>query len=233
MRKRPKIILLYLMILLSCTSIACERKLDLTHSPSTFVYIQQVIPDANIDMQYYSSNNFIGRPIVGYNQNIALLTSSAANALTAVDADLELQGYDIKIYDAYRPQKSVDYFMKWSYDLTDQRMKPEFYPNVDKEDLFSLGYLAARSAHSRGSAIDITLVDKATGQELDMGGHVDLLDPISSWGTTLITPEQFANRNILKNVMQAHGFKTITKEWWHWVYINETYPGTYWNFDVE
>lgn len=227
MRKRPKIILLYLMILLSCTSIACERKLDLTHSPSTFVYIQQVIPDANIDMQYYSSNNFIGRPIVGYNQNIALLTSSAANALTAVDADLELQGYDIKIYDAYRPQKSVDYFMKWSYDLTDQRMKPEFYPNVDKEDLFSLGYLAAKSAHSRGSAVDITLVDKATGQELDMGGHVDLLDPISWWETTLITPEQSANRNILKNVMQAHGFRTITKEWWHWVYINETYPGTY------
>jgi len=233
MRKRPIIILLYLMILFSCTSIACARKLDLTQSPSTFVYIQQVIPDAIIDMQYYGSYNFIGRPIIGYNQNVALLTSSAANALKAVDTDLELQGYDMKIYDAYRPQKSVDYFMKWSYDLTDQRMKPEFYPNVDKEDLFSLGYLAAKSAHSRGSAVDITLVDKATGQELDMGGHVDLLDSISWWETTLITPEQSANRNILKYVMQAHGFKTITKEWWHWVCINETYPSTYWNFDVE
>lgn len=111
-------------------------------------------------------------------------------------------------------------------------MKAEYYPNVSKKDLFNLGYLGAKSGHSRGSTVDLTLVNKQTGEELDMGSHWDLLDPISAWDTTQITPQQTANRQILKNAMQHYGFKTIRTEWWHWTLIKEPYPNKYFDFDV-
>lgn len=201
--------------------------------PAGFVYVGQVIPAVLVDMRYYGENNFAGTPIDGYNAPVAILTEKAAAALQAVDQDLGRQGYGLKIFDAYRPQKAVDHFARWSQDRTDQKMKALYYPNVNKADFFNLGYLAYRSGHSRGSAVDVTVVDRATGAELDMGGPFDLLDPVSGWYTTLITPEQSAHRRRLKKAMEAHGFRTISTEWWHWQLIAEPYPDTYFDFDVQ
>jgi D-alanyl-D-alanine dipeptidase len=200
--------------------------------PAGFVYVNEEIPSVLLDIRYYSDNNLVGTQIDGYKAPAAILTREAATALQAVSEDLGRQGYALKIFDTYRPTKAVDHFLRWSKDLNDQKMKAEYYPNVNKQDLFYLGYLGAKSGHSRGSTIDLTLVNKQTSEEIDMGSHWDLLDPRSAWDTTLITPQQSANRQVLKNAMQNHGFKTIRTEWWHWTLIKEPYPNKYFNFDV-
>lgn len=201
--------------------------------PKGFVYIHEVIPTVQYDIRYYGNNNFVGTRIDGYKAPTAILSNEAAQALKAVSQEVDGQGYYIKVFDGYRPQKAVNHFMKWGQDLNDTRMKSSFYPRVDKKDLFTQGYLAKKSGHSRGSTIDLTLVNKNTGQELDMGSGFDFLDEISHHGTTLITPEQTANRKILKKVMLKHGFKSYRKEWWHYTLINEPYPDQYFDFDVE
>ncbi len=208
----------------------CTQK---THSPEGFVYIKQVIPSAQCDIRYYSKNNFVGTRIDGYEAPAAILSNEAAQALKDVSEELISQGYCLKIFDAYRPQKAVNHFIRWSSDLNDIKMKPRYYPNVEKKDLFKLGYIARKSGHSRGSTVDLTLVYMRTGKELDMGSSYDFLDKISEYGTTRITAEQAANREILKKIMQKHGFKSYAKEWWHFTLINEPYPNQYFNFDVK
>ena len=197
-----------------------------------FVLVTDVIPDAILEIRYYTDYNFVGEQIDGYEEPVALLTKEAAEALKAANDDLEEQGYCIKIYDAYRPQSAVDDFIDWANDTSDTKMQEYFYPEVNKANLFSEGYIAYHSGHSRGSTVDLTIVDKATGEDVDMGGTFDYFGQVSHPDYTGITDEQYANRMILRDAMTSHGFKAITTEWWHFTLQNEPYPNTYFNFPV-
>lgn len=201
--------------------------------PEGFVYVTDVIETAQLDMRYYGDYNFVGRRIPGYEAPVAILTEEAAAALKVAADILAEQGYYIKIFDAYRPQRAVDSFVSWAKDLEDQKMKDLFYPDVDKSKLFELGYIAEKSGHSRGSTVDLTLVEIATGREVDMGSGFDFFGPISHHGTDLITPEQEANRNILRDAMVAAGFNIYPEEWWHYKLKDEPYPDGYFNFEVK
>lgn len=205
---------------------------DEAAAAADFVVVSQVIPDAILEIRYHSTFNFVGDRIDGYDEPCALLTREAALALKAASDDLMAQGYRIKIYDAYRPQDAVNHFVRWAKDLGDTRMKAYFYPEVDKSQLFSSGYIAKRSGHSRGSTVDITLFDLSTGKDADMGGTFDYFGDASHYEYKKLTPEQKNNRLILRKAMTAHGFKPISTEWWHFTLIDEPYPDTYFNFPV-
>ena len=199
---------------------------------SDFVAITDVVPDAILEIRYYSTYNFVGTRIDGYEQPIALMTKQAADSLKAVSDELREQGYRIKIWDSYRPQTAVDHFVRWAEDLPDTTMKHIFYPMVDKSLLFEQQYIMARSGHSRGSTIDLTLVDEQTGKELDMGSPFDWFGYESHPDYTKLTKDQIANRHILWDAMFRHGFKGIDSEWWHFTLKNEPYPDTYFSFPV-
>lgn len=143
------------------------------------------------------------------------------------------RGYVIKLWDAYRPQRAVNHFLRWADDLSDQSTKAEFYPNIDKADIFVLDYLAYKSEHTRGSAVDITLVDLKTGQELDMGSTYAMLDRVSHLDAVGLTPEQEQNRALILEIMEQAGFEPYEKEWWHFHFINDPYPDTYFDFTVK
>lgn len=199
-----------------------------------FVLLSEAIPDAILEIRYYSTYNFVGERIHGYQEPVAILTKEAAAALKAVSDQLKEQGYRLKIYDAYRPQRAVDHFKGWAEDLSDTRMKEYFYPNVEKNTLFQKGYISAKSGHSRGSTVDLTLFDMRTGKEADMGGTFDYFGPQSHAAyTETLTKEQIKNRQILRDAMLDHGFKGIKTEWWHFTLKNEPFPETYFDFPVE
>jgi len=199
---------------------------------SDFVSIGKAVPDAIQEIRYYSSFNFVGERIDGYTQPVALLTKAAAAALKAVSDDVVSQGYRLKIYDAYRPQAAVEHFMRWAKDVDDTRMQRFFYPGLKKSELIPQGYIAERSGHSRGSTVDLTLFDMKRHQEVDMGGPFDFFGELSHSDFTGITPQQFSNRMLLRDVMLRHGFKSITEEWWHFVLRNEPFPDTYFTFST-
>jgi D-alanyl-D-alanine dipeptidase len=215
-----------------------------TDDYSQFVNLAEAIPDAILEIRYYSTYNFVGTRVDGYEEPIALLTRQAADSLRAVSDDLLKQGYRLKIYDAYRPQCAVDHFVRWAADVKDTLMKPYFYPEVPRDKLFELGYIAKRSGHTRGSTVDLTLFDMATEKELDMGGTFDWFGLESHpdfggnprtgkyKGNAKITAEQFHNRMILREAMLRHGFKAIDEEWWHFTLKNEPFPDTYFTFPV-
>ena len=212
---------------------------------SGFVNITDVVPDAILEIRYFSTYNFIGDRIDGYLEPTALLTKEAALALKAVSDDLKAKGYRIKIFDAYRPQCAVDHFVRWAADITDTRMKQYFYPNLDKSVLFEQEYIMEKSGHTRGSTVDLTLFDMATEKEVDMGWTFDWFGREShpDFGgnpetgkyscTRGITRKQFRNRMILREAMLAHGFKPLDSEWWHFTLVNEPYPDTYFTFPVK
>lgn len=199
-----------------------------------FVLITDVIPDAILEVRYYSTFNFVGERIDGYEAPVAYLTKEAAAALKKVSDDLIAQGYRIKIYDAYRPQTAVDHFKTWAEDLEATEMKPYFYPEVEKSELFDKGYIAEKSGHSRGSTVDLTIVDMMTGREVDMGGGFDYFGELSHPDyTATLTQEQFDNRMILREAMVNHGFRPLPEEWWHFTLEKEPYPETYFDFPVD
>lgn len=201
--------------------------------PSGFVLVTDVIPDALLEIRYYSTFNFVGKRIDGYEAPVAYLTIEAARALKKASDDLRKQGYAIEIFDAYRPQSAVDHFKRWAKDLTDTEMKPYFYPEVSKTDLFKLGYIAEKSGHSRGAAVDLTIVDMRSGMELDMGGSFDFFGELShSYHTEGLTQQQIQNRAILRKAMTDNGFQYLPEEWWHFLLENEPYPDTYFDFPV-
>ena len=200
--------------------------------PDGFVYLDKVLQNASYDVRYYTSNNFLGKRVDGYLAPKVILSQEAAQALAKVEKELAAKGYELKIFDGYRPQRAVDHFVRWAKDLKDTKMKPEYYPQVEKSDLFRLGYIAAKSGHSRGSTVDLTLLDAKTGKELDMGSSFDFFGPVSHHGTSLITEQQTANRNILRDAMLAAGYKLYDEEWWHYTLKNEPYPNSYFNFVV-
>ena len=199
---------------------------------SGFVLVSEAVPDALQDIRYDTSDNFVGAPIDGYEEPVALLTREAAAALKAASDELAEKGYGLKIFDAYRPRRAVAHFLRWAKDPKDTRTKARFYPNLPKNQILARGYLAARSGHSRGSTVDLTLIDKKTGRELDMGGTFDLFDQRSHPDFRGLTPGQRENRMILRRAMLAHSFRPIGEEWWHFTLKNEPFPKTYFNFPV-
>ena len=203
-----------------------------TYRAADFVSVGEYIPDVLLDVRYYSTYNFLGARIDGYESPIVLLTRQAADALRLVNADMLSQGYRLVLYDGYRPQRAVDHFARWAEDLSADAMKPVFYPEVDKADLFEQGFIARRSGHSRGSTIDLTLLDAATGQLVDMGGPFDFFGELSHPDYAGVTPAQQANRMRLREAMLKHGFKPLSTEWWHFTLKNEPWPDTYFDFPV-
>lgn len=204
----------------------------LSGDASDFVLLSEAVPDAILEIRYYSTYNFIGDRIDGYEEPLALLTKEAAAALREVSDDLLAKGYRLKIFDAYRPQKAVTHFMRWALDMDDTRMKAYFYPELDKEVLFPQGYIAEHSGHSRGSTVDLTLFDMTTEREVDMGGTFDYFGELSHPDYRGITEEQYANRMILREAMLAHGFKPLSEEWWHFTLKDEPFPDVYFTFPV-
>ena len=207
-------------------------KNDPTMDPSGFVLLADFVPHIVQEIRYYSTYNFIGERIDGYEEPCALLTIEAARALKAAAGELLVQGYRPKIFDAYRPACAVKHFILWGIEDQDIRMKPYFYPELDKQELFARGYIAKQSSHSRGSAVDLTLLDMKSGKELDMGGPFDLFSERSHPDYRGISAEQYDNRMILRRAMLRNGFLPIDCEWWHFALNNEPYPDTYFNFPV-
>lgn len=204
----------------------------LSDDSSDFVLINDVVPDAILEIRYYSTYNFIGDRINGYEEPIAILTKEAAAKLKEVSDELVNRGYRLKIYDAYRPQKAVMHFANWAKDLDDTRMKKYFYPNLNKNVLFAEGYIDYYSGHSRGSTVDLTLFDMNLEKEVDMGGTFDYFGEESHPDYKGITEKQYNNRMILRDAMVNHGFKPLSTEWWHFTLDDEPYKDTYFTFPV-
>ena len=240
--KRIVLFLSALAIFVSCTK---ETR------SSGFVTLTDAVPDAILEIRYFGTYNFVGDRIDGYLEPTALLTKEAATALKAVSDDVISQGYRLKVYDAYRPQMGVDHFVRWAADVTDTRMKEFFYPDLDKSVLFEQDYIMAKSGHTRGSTVDLTLFDMSTEKELDMGGTFDWFGHEShpdfcgnpetgeydaaaaAADPRGITEQQFRNRMILRAAMLRHGFKPLDSEWWHFTLKAEPYPDTYFTFPVK
>ena len=234
----------------ACKSLDNTPTVSPTDDSSQFVTLTDAVPDAILEIRYFSTYNFVGERIDGYLEPTALLTRRAADSLRAVSDDVKAMGYRLKIYDAYRPQKAVDHFVRWASNLDDKRMKPYFYPDLDKSVLFKQDYIAEKSGHTRGSTVDLTLFDMNTEKELDMGGTFDWFGPEShpdfcgnpqtglhhespSPAGRSITATQFKNRMILRAAMMRHGFKPISSEWWHFTLRDEPFPNIYFTFPVK
>ena len=211
---------------------AAESDVKLSDDASDFVLLSEAVPDAILEIRYYSTYNFIGDRIDSYEEPLALLTKEAAAALKEVSDELVGRGYRLKIFDAYRPQRAVTNFMNWALDPDDARMKEYFYPELEKTELFPQGYIAEHSGHSRGSTVDLTLFDMTTEREVDMGGTFDYFGELSHPDYTQITEEQYAMRMLLREVMVKHGFKPLEEEWWHFTLENEPFPDTYFTFPI-
>ncbi len=204
----------------------------LAMDPSGFVLLSEYVPHIVQEIRYYTTYNFIGDRIDGYEEPCAILTKEAARALRSVSNEMMVQGYRLKVFDAYRPACAVRHFVLWGIEDQDIRMKPYFYPDLEKQELFSAGYIAKQSSHSRGSAVDLTLLDMTTGKEVDMGGPFDLFSRVSHPDYRGITEEQYANRMNLQRVMVRNGFKPLGCEWWHFSLMDEPYPDVYFEFPV-
>jgi D-alanyl-D-alanine dipeptidase len=216
----------------TATEVKTVDGITLSDDSSDFVLLSEEVPDAILEIRYYSTYNFVGERIDGYEQPVALLTKEAADALKDVSDDLIKQGYRLKIYDAYRPQKAVTHFVEWAKDENDTKMKEYFYPELDKNVLFPKGYIAEHSGHSRGSTVDLTLFDMETEKEVDMGGTFDYFGELSHPDYKGITDKQYKNRMILRKAMTDHGFKPLPEEWWHFTLEDEPFTDTYFTFPV-
>jgi len=201
--------------------------------PKGFVYLTDVAPDVILEMRYYSTYNFTGARIDDYLAPVAILSKEAADAIKKVSDHVMEKGYVLKIWDTYRPQGAVDHLVRWAADLEDDKMKKIFYPDLCKSRLIPEGLIFERSGHSRGSTVDLTLVDRLTGQEVDMGSSFDFFGEVSSHSTDLVTKEQADNRLILKDAMVEAGFVVYDPEWWHYTLANEPHPDTYFDFPVK
>jgi len=219
-----------------------ERATVRPDDSSGFVVLSEVVPDVLIDARYYGTYNFIGNRLPGYEEPVVLLTREAAEALKKVSAAVAPYGYRLKVFDGYRPQRTVDYFMTWASDRHDVRMKDYFYPELEKKAIIPQGYVATRSGHTRGSTVDLTLFDMKTQRDVDMGCTFDYFGrashPSVRPGEKIglvkpITREQYENRQLLRRVMVENGFKPFEGEWWHFSLKDEPYPDTYFTFPVK
>ena len=211
---------------------AIDYKQKVIMDPSDFVVLADFVPGIIQEIRYYSTYNFIGDRIDGYEEPCALLTKEAARALKSVSNEMNVRGYRLKIFDAYRPARAVKHFVLWGIEDLDLRMKPYFYPDLEKQELFAKGYIASQSSHSRGSTVDLTLLDMSTGKEVDMGSPFDMFSEVSHPDYRGITEQQYDNRMILQQAMVRNGFSPIDCEWWHFTLNDEPFPDTYFDFPV-
>jgi len=221
-----------LALAVSAAVVALAPAASAQQRPASFVDAATVVPGLVVDLRYLGSNNFVGRPIDGYEKPICYLTREAAAALAAVARDLAPQGLALKVFDCYRPARAVAHFVRWAQNVGDVARKPEFYPEVDKRDLFRDGYIAARSGHSRGSTVDMTLARRADGSELDMGTPFDFFSPRASPSDRSVSAPAQANRKLLADAMRRRGFAAYDKEWWHFTLRDEPFRDTYFDFPV-
>lgn len=221
--------LLLLLIGFSSSAPKQEQQLD----KSGFVQIHEAIPNITYDIRYQSTDNFVGAVVDGYKVPTAYISKEAAEALKKVQADLNTEGLGLKIFDAYRPQKAVDHFVRWGKAVADTLTKSKYYPEINKARVFELGYVAKKSGHTRGSTVDLTIIYMEALTEMDMGSGWDYFGAISHHDSPLVDSVHTAHRNKLRNLMKTHGFKEYSNEWWHYTLANEPYPDTYFNFDVK
>jgi zinc D-Ala-D-Ala dipeptidase len=226
-----------------------------TKLPPDFVYLSQVAPSIEQDIRYAGYHNFVGHPIPGYDAPQCILTQQAATALAKVQAELEASELGLKVYDCYRPKRAVTAFIVWSRDSSDQSMKDEFYPRVDKAQVFALGYVAKRSGHSRGSTVDVTIVRPGSASvtyqpgdplhsciapyvhrfhdgTLNMGTSFDCMDELSHPDADVGDFAE-AHRGILRHLMEKYGFTPVREEWWHFTLAHEPFPNSYFDFPIE
>jgi D-alanyl-D-alanine dipeptidase len=209
-----------------------DQGMLLSGDSSDFVLLAEAVPDAILEIRYYSTYNFVGDRIKGYEQPVALLTKEAAEKLKKASDKLDSMEYRIKIWDSYRPQRAVDHFMRWGKNESDDKMKKYFYPDLTKKEVFEGGYVATQSGHSRGSTLDITLLHKINGTDVDFGSGFDYFGELAHFNYTGVTEEQKNNRILLNKIMVESGFEALPEEWWHFTLKNEPYPKTYFNFPV-
>lgn len=215
------------LLLISFTSF-CVAQL-----PNGFVYATDSITDLAVDLRYCNDNNFVGEQIDGYQNEVVIMTAQAAVALKKAQAVLKAQGLGFKIFDAYRPQRAVNHFVRWAKQINDTLMKTHYYPRVLKRNLFKDGYIASKSRHSSGSTIDLSIIDLETGVELDMGTPYDFFGPESWVENKNLTQKQQDNRQLLQSVMLTNGFRNYPQEWWHFTLRGEPYRNQYFDFIVE
>jgi len=201
--------------------------------PKGFSYVSEIDATIKKELRYATSNNFIGKPIDGYLKDSLIISTPAAKALKKIQTKLMLSGLSLKIFDAYRPQQAVDHFVRWAEAVNDTLMKQYYYPDVKKLDLFRRGFIASKSGHTRGSTVDLSIVDVKTNKELDMGSSYDFFGEASHPFFKNITPNQKKNRMLLRNIMIKNGFIPYDNEWWHFTLKEEPYPTTYFNFTIE
>jgi D-alanyl-D-alanine dipeptidase len=220
-------------VFLLCLAIVSSVSVDAQSGKEYFVNVQETIPTIVLDIRYFSEDNFMGTIVDGYKKPMAFVTTETGVALLKVQSELSKEGLGLKIFDAYRPQKGVNHFVRWAKVPSDTLTKSKYYPQTNKADVFELGYVASKSGHSRGSTLDLTLIYLESGMEVDMGSGWDFFGEISWHAAKNISKQQKANRNKLKDVMLKFGFKLYTKEWWHYTLVDEPFPKTYFDFDVD
>lgn len=198
--------------------------------PKSFVYLKDIAPSIRIELRYFSNNNFIGKPIDGYNSNSLVITEQTAKYLKKIQQELLRKELSLKIFDGYRPQQAVDHFVRWAKVLNDTIMKAQYYPKVKKKNLFKKGYIAEKSGHSRGSTIDLTIINIKADEALDMGSEYDFFGIQSHPLYKNISKKQKKNRMLLREIMLDNGFKPYENEWWHFTLKKEPFPNTYFKF---
>jgi D-alanyl-D-alanine dipeptidase len=197
-----------------------------------FVLVDEAVPGIRWDAKYATWDNFTGKPVDGYAVNRIVGTRALCAALARARGEAAKLGFGLLLWDGYRPQRAVDCFLRWSRQPEDRRTKPRHYPNIERAEMVEQGYVAARSGHSRGSAVDLTLYHLATGELADMGGDHDLMDTVSHHGADGITPVEARNREHLRSIMAVSGFASYGNEWWHYSLTDEPYPDTYFDFPI-
>ena len=214
-------------------ALCCCAALPALALPTGFVYLDEAVPEVQIKARYAGSDNFVGMPIDGYRVSRVVLSAAAAKALRQVVTTLAPFGLGIKVFDGYRPQRAVDHFVRWAADLQDTRNKAEYYPRVAKEHLFRDGYIAEKSGHSRGSTVDLTLINLADGSELTMGTPFDFFGPESWPDYKNLDASTRAHRALLQQTMRAAGFRPLKEEWWHFTLEKEPWPKQTFDFPIE
>jgi len=244
------------LVLLSALLVsACSGQQDRPALPEGFVRLSELDPSIQHDIRYFGNNNFMGRPVTGYQAAECILSIDAAEALVEVQRTIQQLGLSLKVYDCYRPQQAVNDFMQWAADSADQRMRESYYPTVPKAELFAQGYIAERSGHSRGSTVDLTLVPAGSAvpvadpharqydcraeeigrfpdNSLDMGTGYDCFDVRSHTDNLVVGADALRNRFLLRDLMEAAGFTNYDQEWWHYTLNNEPFPDQYFDFPV-
>ncbi len=219
-------------ILYSFLFVSISYSVTCQNLPKGFVYLSTIDNSIRKELRYFTNNNFIGKPIKGYKKNILIVSERAAKALKKIQNELLKDSMSLKVFDAYRPQQAVDHFVEWAKDLNDTLMKKIFYPKVPKKKLFELGFIAEKSGHTRGSSVDLTIIDLKTNEELDMGSIYDFFGIESHPCSKKININQQNNRLFLRTIMMQNNFSPYENEWWHFTLKNEPFSQRYFNFPI-